>query len=971
MVPMERIIPINAVIVACLLLMVSLHMPLCRTHYCKPLGTTLIESDESAFETARQAIENRIYENVGQVENSDILFYARFSLGFIGFTQEGIAFVINGKLLTMTFAETQEYTLHESEIISKNTNFFLGDRGTFTNVKGFASIVYEDLWPGISLVFRVTSSGVRHEFCLDDGAEPDDICLDWTGQDIPDSHAEFLEIPAFETSEVSSGIGFWQNSGLRYLDSTLSSAMGPSSSQQYKLSEQSEGPIRFSTYLGGNDIETNGDLVVSQTGFVYVAGGTNSPDFPVEQGFETIHQGGIDCFVVKLNSTGNGIVFSTFIGGGASDIATSIDIDSNNNVYVGGVSTSSTFPIKNAYDSWSSGFSFKGFLLKLNATGNGLEYSTFIGGGETDTVKDIAVNGAYEVIAVGSTYSDDFPIVNAFDDTWDSLTGFILKLNMTGNGLNFSTFLGGSERDRALSIALDGVGDVYVTGYTASPNFPTSNAIDDSFNGVIDCFLTKVTSSGELVYSSFIGGNSQDEGRSISIDQFGNVYLAGYTLSSDFPVTELGEGLHSTSEGFMLKVDPTGTSIIFSTLIGGIGEDLVNGVAIDADGIICITGETNSTNFPTVGMPDSTYSGGLRDSFVARVNTSSGMILFSMYIGGAGADYGYNLALDSLGDAFVIGLTTSSDFPLFNSIDDSYNGNGDCFILKIETADTDSDKMPNWWENLHGLNPNFADSHLDLDSDSISNYDEYLHGTRPDTNDSDSDQMPDAWELAHELDPRVDDANQDPDFDGLSNLEEFLHSTNPHSMDSDSDLMPDEWEVSYGLIPTLDDSGLDPDEDALNNLGEHIWGTDPFNNDSDSDLMPDGWEVAHGLNPRMNDANDDKDADGLSNLEEYQYGSDPRSADGDGDYFSDLWEVRNGFDPSDPDVPLLEFVVYYAPAIMVGMGLLVLSIIALGIIPYRRRQQLEKEELAESENLKSALSDLGPTVKESIMEPEE
>jgi hypothetical protein len=903
----ERTASIIAMMVAWLLLLTPLHVSISEVNKQNS------QDFESGYDIedstmVKQYIENQFYENQGQVEDSHLKFYGKAPGGSIGFAFGKVFYRVNGELMVLSFKGANEITPTGSDMVQTNINFFLGDRGTFPNVRGFHTVIYEDIWSGITLVYSSTSEGLKHEFRMTEDADPNEIRLRWTGSDMLLSQMSLSGGRSSEKAQLSIGVGLSQDEEMMFMDSVLNDAeLLTSSPSSIQLEEETELPISFSTFLGGTSEEGDESVAVDQNGCTYVSGYTASSDFPIWDGINSSHNGDHDCFVVKLNSTGDGIVYSTFIGGGATDSATSIDIDSGGNVYVGGYTISSDFPIKNALDSIAPDFSYKCFLLKLNATGNGLVYSTFVGGSNGDSVTDIAVSHFGELYATGSTISSDFPLVNAFDTVRSRGEGFVIKLNETGNGLNFSTFLGGFDGDYPSSLELDSSGNVFVTGGTSSSDFPVANAIDDTYNGDYEAFVTKLTSSGGLVYSTFIGGDSRDQGESIDVDSEGSVYVSGVTQSPDFPLSNPIDSVLNASEGFVLKIDPLGTSILFSTFIGGSGADSINGIVTDSMGNMYLTGQTNSTDFPVVGVPGCIFSGGALDGVLLKLNSPGDLILFSTYIGGANEDNSRNIAIDSAGDAFIVGHTTSSDFPMINSFDNIYNGSGDCFMLKMRTADGDGDGMPDWWEEQFGLDPVLIDSHLDFDSDELSNLDEYLIGTQVNNSDTDSDTMLDGWEVAHNLDPFVYDAGLDPDVDELVNLEEFLHNTDPHDNDSDFDLMPDGWEVWNNLDPLYDDASQDPDEDSLSNLEEFEIGTLPRNSDTDADTMPDGWELHFGLDPLLNDAGDDLDLDDLSNADEYLSSTYPDDPDSEDDGMLDGWEVSNGLMPTlddsgmDPD----------------------------------------------------------------------
>ncbi len=664
---------------------------------------------------------------------------------------------------------------------------------------------------------------------------------------------------------------------------------------------RSDIPFLFSTYLGGSDTDVCNDVAVDPEGNIYVAGSTESPDFPVVGGYERIWPTSRDCFVVKFSPNGD-IMYSTVIGGMSLDRANAIEVDEFGNVYIAGDTMSIDFPVVNAYqsshiDTWYTDT----FLLKLNSTGNGILYSTYLGGNSFDTITDIALDSTQNVCAVGYTDSLSFPLVNAFDSTHSSQEGFIFKLNTTGNDLIFSSFIGGSNTDEVTAITIDSNNNAYITGYTSdSSDFPLESAFDDSHNGLWDCFIAKVSPNGNLNYSTFIGGTGYDKGSTIGIDALDVIYVAGYTDSSDFPALSALDPLFSgESEGFLLKLSPQGDSLLYSTFLGGSGDDEIQSLSLDQENNVLLIGRTNSSDFPNMTIFDTTFDGGEFDCFVAKVDTNNSAILFSTYIGGNETDIGNSIIYDSVGKLVLIGETSSHDFPCLSESEEYYNGgSSDGFVIKMnDLSDSDNDRLPDWWEIEFGLDPNFNDSSYDSDIDGLSNLQEYRYGTRPNSSDTDFDSMPDGWEVNNNLNPLLNDSMDDPDSDSLSNVDEWRYSTNPWSNDTDDDLMPDDWEINHQLNPISDDSQLDFDNDGLTNLEEYSLCTSPDLVDSDGDLMPDNWEVLYNLNPLFDDSLLDLDTDGLINLFEYGNGTLPTEGDSDSDSMPDLWEIEGGLNP--------------------------------------------------------------------------
>jgi hypothetical protein len=388
----------------------------------------------------------------------------------------------------------------------------------------------------------------------------------------------------------------------------------------------------YSTYLGGNGGDRGNGIAVDSGGSAYVAGTTSSTDFPTHNPFQANLRGGENAFVTTFSADGSSLVYSTYLGGSANDRGAGIAVDSVGSSYVTGSTDSSDFPIKNPFQSSPKGL----FVTKFSADGGSLIYSTYLGGSGGDSVAGIAVDPSGDAYVTGSTSSTDFPVRNAFQGALKGGgNGFVTEFNTDGGALVYSTYLGGSGvfgGDSAAAIAVDSGGNAYVTGTTASSDFPTVNAIQASRS---DCttscnptgFVTKFNAGGRsLSYSTYLGDdptyhNDQSSGYGIAVDPTGSAYVTGQTLAFDFPILNAFQpgnngiscvfiGGFGCGNAFVAQFSIDGRSFVYSTYLGGSGNgrpggepavvgDLGTSIAVDASGNAYVTGLTASMDFPT------------------------------------------------------------------------------------------------------------------------------------------------------------------------------------------------------------------------------------------------------------------------------------------------------------------------------------------------------------------------------------
>ena len=897
------------------------------------ISTVRTVDNEEVIDKVNQVLYGKFYENVGQLKNKDVKYYGLMKNAVIGFAESRVFLWLDNakRSIELSFKSCNKITPKGIGEIDCRTNYILGNRGNQFGVKTYSSVEYDQIWPGIKLIYSAKSGLMKYEFHIQPDTDPSIIEVNCEGHDEIIITKTSIVIRIGEQQIIDKNLVILQE------DKKIHGEFFPLGSGTFGFKIESYDkskhiiidPLLYSTYLGGSSLDSAGQysdcIAVDDFGNVYVTGYTKSGNFPDVNAYDSTYGGNDDCFIVKLNSTGDSLIYSTFIGGSETDRGTSIAVDSSYNVYVTGYTGSSNFPTVNAYNSTHSGH-HDCFVLKLNASGDILLYSTYISGALYDYGRSLFVDNFSCVYVLGVTMSSNFPIKNAFDSTYGGIGSydcFVVKLNSTGNGLEYSTYLGGTKNDEGYSIVCDSTGAVYIVGITESTDFPTHNAYDDTFNGDRDCFVSKLNASGnELLYSSYFGGNNYDYATSVTIDDDDNVYVVGNTQYTGFPtLNAYDDSPNGYFDCFVFKLNAIGNTLMYSTLFGGSRNDIGRSIIADKNGYVYVTGYTLSTDFPVVNPHDSSHNGGYYDCFVFKLGNTGEEVLYSTYIGGSEEEYAYSLSVDSFGNAYITGYTDSSDFPVSNAYD-SVLASVDVFILKLpdmgdtdddqisdynETQygtnrfsnDTDSDGMTDGWEIEYNLNATNDDAELDPDNDNLTNLEEYSHNTHPIDNDTDDDNLTDGEEVKiHLTNPR----NEDSDNDSLTDGNEVLiYGTDPNDNDTDDDLIPDGWEIIHGLNATLEDAGDDPDNDNLLNLDEFLIGTDPNNNDTDNDLMPDGWEVEYSLNPLLDDAANDTDSDGLSNFNEYNNQTYPNDNDTDNDEMPDGWEVEYSLNPLDND----------------------------------------------------------------------
>ncbi len=729
------------------------------------------------------------------------------------------------------------------------SNYFIGNDPTKwrTNVPSYSSVRYTEVYRGVDIIFYGNQQELEYDIIVAPGSDPRQVKLAFAGarnlridkqgdlsiytqsgrvvQHKPFTYQELngqrqivpSRYVATKGNEVGFEVGNYDATKPLVIDPTVSLAYG--------------------AFIGGNGVDTARAITLALDGSAWVSGVTSSLNFPVTPGAPQTTDGdaGIffDAFVAKLSPAGDAILYATYLGGNQGEDASGVALDAAGNVYLTGYTTSPDFPTTPGAFETSARGQQDAFVVKLDPAASGaaaLVYSTRLGGSFADFGEDIAIDDAGRVHVVGDTTSANFPTRNAFDATYGGGGGggssddvFVAKLNPAGAGaadLLYSTYMGGSPQDFGIAVTVDNTGNTYVTGYTSSNNFPTTPGAfqtvrGDPTQGVgSDAFVTKMNltanGAGSLLYSTFVGGNNNDEGRDLTLDPAGNVYIAGQTFSPNFPTTPgafqtvFGGGIISGSvhaDAFATKLDigrPGSAALLYSTYLGGtFAGDWAFGIAVGLTGDIYLTGRTDSADFPITctGVPARNRGG----PFISRIDPSTpgadGLVYSSFFSGSSGADVALAIALDSAANVYLTGSTFSTDFP---STPGGYRNpagtsSTEAFVSKLDQVrrfnctcpfdpanDADGDGVCVDVDNC----PTTANpGQTDTDSDGVGNAcDNCPAAANTNQVDADGDGLGDA------CDNCPNDPANDADGDGVcGNVDNCPATANPNQQDSDGD----------------------------------------------------------------------------------------------------------------------------------------------------------------------------------------
>jgi len=605
-------------------------------------------------------------------------------------------------------------------------NYFIGSDATKwqTNVPTYGSVRYKNVYPGIDLVYYGNHQQLEYDFAISSGADPGLIQFEIKGASEIGLDEKGNLVVRIGSGELNfqSPVVYQESNGQRAAVNGGYVVNAPNRISFHVAAYDASKPLVidpvlvYSTYLGGvGDDEPTG-IAVDGTGSVYVAGYTDSSDFLLTT-LGTPAVSGNHVLIAKLDPTGTSLVYADYIGGSGDDYAVGLALDSENNVYVTGSTTSSNFPTVSPYQAVEPG-SYSGFVSKISSSGSSLLYSTYVGGNGFDEPAAIAVDSQGEAYIAGVTTSQNFPAVNAYQSTaipnQASLYGsygFVSKFSAEGSSLIYSTFLEGNSNvnqgcgspclpapyTAVAALAVDADGSAYVAGTTNTYNFPTTSgaylASNSTQQDATVGFVSKFNTSGTLDYSTYFypsSGNPVAIG-AIAVDGSGSAYIAGSATSDGtFPITSTGicdPGVYGSGCGyaFVTKFDTTASTLLYSTFLGPNNNASPVSIALDSNNNAYVLANTNSPAFSLDNGIEGYTSG--EDLLLVEISAAATTEVFATYLGGSGDDTASGISLDANGNTYVAGSTNSSDFPVSQGASqDLLGGSFDAFVMKIGSA---------------------------------------------------------------------------------------------------------------------------------------------------------------------------------------------------------------------------------------------------------------------------------------------
>jgi len=595
------------------------------------------------------------------------------------------------------------------DIQEGRVNYFIGNdpKRWRTDIPTYRAVLYKEVWPGIDIRFYGNNQQLEYDIMVKPGAEPSWLKFYYEGVEKLRVNKEgALEIEVNGGRIVQRRPSIYQEidgkrveiEGKFKVEGSKSRSEGAESGvgskrfiYGFEVSSYDRNhaliidPVLiYSTYLGGNGTDCGMAIAVDSSGNAYLTGYTSSTNFPTASPIQANRAGSYDVFITKVNSSGSALIYSTYLGGSSWDYGRSIKVDSSGNVYITGNTNSTDFPTASPLQANNAGGD-DAFIAKINSSGSSLIYSTYLGGSSTDIGEGIDVDGSGNAYIVGYTASTNFPTASPIQaNNAGNNDVFITKINSLGSSLVYSTYLGGTGNDNGLDIKVNNTGRAYITGDTTSSDFPLVSPMQASRAGGYDVFVTNVNSSGNaLVYSTYLGGNADDSGWGIAVDSWNDVYVTGHTYSTNFPTAS------------PIQASNAGNDDVFISRINSLGSGLVYSSYLGGNGydraygiVVDSSGNAYLTGYTSstnfpTASPIQATLAGGDDVFITKINYYGNALVYSSYLGGSGVEYGYGIAIDSSGNAYITGNTQSTNFPTASPIQATLAGGSDVFITKI------------------------------------------------------------------------------------------------------------------------------------------------------------------------------------------------------------------------------------------------------------------------------------------------
>ncbi len=676
--------------------------------------------------------------NKGQVDK-EVVFYVETKDYTLWLKKNGLVFDIKSKdstrrsVINMTFSGVNNNVkIVPDKLLKEKINIFKGrnKKKWLSNINTFETITYKGLYKGIDLkVYSTKKGNIEYDWIIAPHSKISDIKMKIEG-------AENISIEKSGVLNVKHHFGIYKHR-IPFSYQNINNERKNIKAFFYRIDENIYGirignynpdheliidPVieqKYSTYIGGRGFDSVKSIAVDNAGYVYVTGITGSTNFPTTAGVYDTNKGDgeYDIFVSKFSSTGKTLQYSTYIGGCCRDYATAIAIDVGGYAYITGYTESEDFPVTDSYQNIYGGGKTDAIVVKIAADGSDLEYSTFLGGCDddygmgiaTDSDADFCSDNEGNAYVTGYTNGEDFPVLETSYQgaTGGGIDAFVTKFSDDGSSLTYSTYIGGALNDYGVAIAVDCCGEASIAGNTESSDFPLVSSFQSSYGGETDVFISKFSSTGEaLIYSSYAGGSALENATSISMcmNCCGYTYLAGGTSSVDFPSKLPYQSVYGGgySDGFIMMVTKTG-NLSYSTFFGGIGRDLINGIALDSSRNIFVTGNTDSVNIPVLNGFQNNLINTKNDIFITMFSQSGSTLLFSSYYGGAGHDIPDGIAVGCCGGVYLAGETESLDFPVRSAFQSEFKDGGmDGFVSKFFFLPEDKVNLtyPNGTESL-------------------------------------------------------------------------------------------------------------------------------------------------------------------------------------------------------------------------------------------------------------------------------